>query len=56
MRRLDARRGWLLVPLLCPSPSSEDFYRDEYPVTLAVVLGLRGSRVGAEEVLQDHPR
>lgn len=33
--------------------SFEDFYRGEYPVTLAVVLALRGPRVGAEEVVQE---
>lgn len=31
----------------------EEFYRGEYPVTLAVVLALRGPRVGAEEVVQE---
>lgn len=31
----------------------EGFYRDEYEVTLAVVLALRGPRVGVEEVAQE---
>lgn len=31
----------------------ENFYRDEYPQTLALVLALRGPRVGAEDVAQE---
>ena len=33
--------------------SFDGFYRREYEVTLAVVLALRGNRVGAEEVAQE---
>jgi RNA polymerase sigma-70 factor, ECF subfamily len=36
-----------------PGHAFELFYRQEHPVCLALVLALRGPRVGAEEVVQE---
>jgi len=49
---VSSNKGLAVGPAVVPV-TFEEFYRDEYPVTLAVVLALRGSRVGAEEVVQE---
>lgn len=48
----DADHETAVVRNLPPKPF-EDFYRDEYPQTLALVLALRGPRVGVEGVAQE---